>query len=120
MTPEEYLNTALADGWSNIHGWGFVVTYKQHEYDSALAWFTRSNASPSYEDILTKIIEMDGTLHFKDMEGDMSVRLTKDLLHTNIKKVPTGVLRAIEDMEYDAYTTDEFLQYILFKEITFG
>lgn len=120
MTAIEYFNTALSDGWWNVWAWGFNINYKEQDYDAAVSWYRNMKYTPSHEDVLTKIMDMGGTILFKDLEGKMSKKLDKSGLEAGLKNVPSRVLDALEKDQYDADTTNEFLQCVLFDKMIFA
>lgn len=121
MTTTEYFNAALADGWWNVWAWGFGINYKQEDYDAAIIAFREDNViAPRHEDVLTKIIEMGGRLHFKDGVGKLSKYLDSSSLERGIKSVPSAIIEAFDRDDYDADTTNEFLQYVLWNKIMFA
>lgn len=120
MNHLQYLNIALSEGWFNVWAWGFTIDFKQDDYDAALRNLSETMVAPSHDDVLTKIIEMGGSLHFKDCMGDMSQYLDEPGLKRGMAYVPSQVTKAIDKDDFDADTVNELLQYVLFKKIVFA
>jgi hypothetical protein len=118
--PIEYLKTAISEGWFNIWAWGFTIEYNIAEYEAAVTQYRGDSYVPSHEEVLTKIMEMGGKLYFKDWEGRLSKSLDLSGLTEAIENVPSQVIESFDSDSYDADTTNEFLQYVLFNKKIFA
>lgn len=114
----DVLNTALCDGLSYFCSYGFQIDYNKEQYKEAKEKLN----NPCFEDVLIQILKDGNAITFVDVEndGDETSVLTLATFLDRYSLVPSDTIKALKDGDYDANEADDFLQYILFSEITFG
>lgn len=114
----DVLHTALCDGLSYFCGYGFEIDYNKEQYNEAKEKLN----NPCFEDVLIQILKDGNDITFVDVEndGDETSVLNLASFLDRYSLVPKDTIKALKDGDYDAIEADDFLQYILFSEITFG
>lgn len=114
----DVLNTSLCDGLSYFCGYGFEIEYNKEQYKEAKEKLN----NPCFEDVLIQILKDGHDITFVDVEndGEETSVLTLATFLDRYSFVPDDTIKALKDGDYDATDADNFLQYILFSEITFG
>jgi hypothetical protein len=116
---EEMFYTAMCNGlgYLNVHG-------IEHEVDKDVRNKIRPTlVNPCYEDFLMAVLKAGHEINFidtEDPEGDYSVKLTLNMIHERMSKVPANRLLEMIKEEDDAETADVILQTVLYGEIIFG
>lgn len=114
----EVLHTALCDGLGQICGYGFQVDYTKEAYTTA----KEKLSNPCYEDVLIQLLKDGEDITFVDVENDGEETSVLNLATflERYNNVPKDTIKKLKEGDYDANDADDFLQYILFNEITFG
>jgi len=114
----EVLHTALCDGLDYFCGYGFEIDANKIAYTTA----KNKLSNPCYEDVLIQLLKDGEAITFVDVENDgeeTSVLILATFLD-RYNNVPKDTIKKLKEGDYDAIDADDFLQYILFNEITFG
>lgn len=114
----DVLYTALCDGLSYFCGYGFEIDYNKEQYKEAKEKLNNA----CFEDVLIQLLKDGNNITFVDVEndGEETTPLNLASFLDRYSFVPDDTIKALKDGDYDAIDADNFLQYILFSEITFG
>lgn len=119
---EQIFLDAMCNGLSSVNYWGFEMETDSIDYKLAKELLIKSNSECCFEDVLLKMLKINKTINFIDVEGDgeYSKTLTIQMVYNNIEKTPIKNLLNIINETDDATDADVVLQTVLFEEVIFG
>ena len=117
----EYIHSALCNGLDYVSAYGLEIIQEKAYLEAKKDLITKGREHFCYEDVLTNILAMGGSLKFYDHEGEEYESFDLAQAKKNLES-PMAVkhLLDIKNENDDAITADCILQICLFNDIIYG
>jgi len=101
---------------------GIELDYSDAEYDAAKKHLAASNPKDiiCIEDVQVEMLRQGNSLTFTDTENDEAVDLNLALIEENWSKLRTKDVLDYINEDYDAQTSENIMQTLLYGEVVFG